>query len=203
MHFSTLVLASAIAAVANAQATEFPFKPDGECITNCLVTVGKKFYPDFTTDPTSPHFIASLAISYDRTSPHYMQFMAETGPCKGTCPADEINKYVEEHKAKQAWYEANKNSGGNTGTPSPSATKPATDSATNSATEPATATATTATTAVVIATTVSNAPISSSITRTSSPASPSATNPDSGASISAAVSGLIGVAALLSAVVLF
>ncbi|KAG0230394.1 hypothetical protein B0O80DRAFT_495785 [Mortierella sp. GBAus27b] len=109
MRFSVVALVAAVAAVANAQSDAYPFKPNGPCVAECLLSVGKKMDPNFTDDPTSPNFISSLSYAHDRGTPKYTTYMSETGQCIMKCPAAEQELYKEDYEAKATWYTNNKN----------------------------------------------------------------------------------------------
>ncbi|KAF9347019.1 hypothetical protein BGX34_003463 [Mortierella sp. NVP85] len=114
MRFSVVALVAAVAAVANAQSDAYPFKPNGPCIKNCLDTVGKKMFADFTDDPANPNFMASLALAHERGTPKYTSYMTDTGMCfvNSKCPQEEQDLYSQQYEAKNEWYQKNKNAGG-------------------------------------------------------------------------------------------
>ncbi|KAG0380543.1 hypothetical protein BGX24_007398 [Mortierella sp. AD032] len=108
MRFSVVALVAAVVAVASAQELNplYPFPPNGECIDACLIKVGKDMMPNFTNDPASPDFLASLAFAHERDTPAYKKYMGTTGPCVGRCPADQQQAYLKGYEAKAAWYYA-------------------------------------------------------------------------------------------------
>ncbi|KAF9960165.1 hypothetical protein BGZ65_012688 [Modicella reniformis] len=119
MRFSVFALVASIAAVANAQSDAYPFKPNGACVASCLLTVGKKMYPDFTDDPTNNNFLTSLSYAHDRGTPKYMSYMSDTGPCIGKCPLEEQNLYKEQYDAKNTWYLSHKDGANTTASGAP------------------------------------------------------------------------------------
>ncbi|KAG9064299.1 hypothetical protein KI688_003487 [Linnemannia hyalina] len=135
MRFSTVAIASAVVAVASAQALDpnYPFQPNGACVDGCLTKVGKSMFAGFTNDPTSPDFMASLAFAHERDTPAYKTYMSQTGMCIMNCPMSEQDLYNAQYKAKAAWY-ADKKAGG-TGT-SGNATAPTTAPTTTPTTTP-------------------------------------------------------------------
>ncbi|OAQ33205.1 hypothetical protein K457DRAFT_153199 [Linnemannia elongata AG-77] len=123
MRFSTVAIASAVVAIASAQAVNplYPFQANGPCVDGCLTKVGKSMFDKFTNDPSSPDFMASLAFAHERDTPAYKTYMTQTGMCIMNCPMTEQDLYNAQYKDKAAWY-ANKKAGG-TGT-SANATSP-------------------------------------------------------------------------------
>ncbi|KAF9922277.1 hypothetical protein FBU30_007623 [Linnemannia zychae] len=131
MRFTVATVAAAFVAVASAQATNpaYPFEPNGPCVDTCLTTVGKSMLPNFTNDPASPDFMASLALAHERGTPSYTKYMTDTGMCIMKCPQAELDLYQKQYNAKAAWYTERKNGGatpsttsGTGATPSPSKT---------------------------------------------------------------------------------
>ncbi|KAG0198193.1 hypothetical protein BGX28_008342 [Mortierella sp. GBA30] len=92
----------------NAFDPSFPFQPNGPCVENCLVTIGKKMYADYTTDPKSPNFLKSLSYETTRGTIDYMQFMKDAGMCMVACSAAEQDLYKKQFQAKVDWYQAAK-----------------------------------------------------------------------------------------------
>ncbi|KAF9109244.1 hypothetical protein BGX27_007834 [Mortierella sp. AM989] len=174
MRFSVVALVAAVAAVAHAQSAAYPFAPNGPCVKECLLTVGKGMDPNFTDDPTSPYFITSLAFAHERQTPKYMAYMSTTGPCIGKCPLEEQGIYNKDYPAKNDWYVANKNGGGT----APSSSSGATSSGKPSAT---------------------SAPAPGSTSGSTAPPKPT----DGSSASSLAASSFVGAAALLVAVALF
>ncbi|KAG0010799.1 hypothetical protein BGZ80_001177 [Entomortierella chlamydospora] len=85
---------------------DFPFFPDGPCVSNCAVTAGKSFFPNYTEDPTSPYFLESLSYTFERGSEKTQAFMSAAGRCMGSCPSPELDIYQGQYNAKLAWYRA-------------------------------------------------------------------------------------------------
>ncbi|KAG0275386.1 hypothetical protein BGZ95_008842 [Linnemannia exigua] len=110
MRFSVVALVAAVVAVASAQDAPlnplYPFPAEGACVEACLVKIGKNMMPNFTRDPASPDFLASLAFAHERDTPAYKKYMGETGPCIAKCPAAEQGQYMKAYDAKAAWYYA-------------------------------------------------------------------------------------------------
>ncbi|KAF9124174.1 hypothetical protein BGW39_008405 [Mortierella sp. 14UC] len=108
MRFSVVALVAAVVAVASAQDAPlnplYPFPPNGACIDACLIATGKAMMPNFTNDPASPDFLASLALAHERDTPAYKKYMGTTGPCVAKCPAAEQGAYLKGYDAKAAWY---------------------------------------------------------------------------------------------------
>ncbi|KAF9903604.1 hypothetical protein EC991_003516 [Linnemannia zychae] len=102
---------------------DYPFKPNGACVSSCTNKVGKSMFPNYSEDPKSPYFIQSLAYTFESGSANTQQFMIEAGTCMGPCPAAELDLYRAQYAAQKAWYNAHKNGGGN---PPTSTTAPVT-----------------------------------------------------------------------------
>ncbi|KAF9911635.1 hypothetical protein EC991_002753 [Linnemannia zychae] len=110
MRFSTVAVVAAVVAVASAQDAPlnplYPFRPNGPCVDACLTKTGKSMMPNFTSDPASPDFLASLSLAHDRDTPAYKKFMASTGMCIYQCPEAEKLVYNVDYPAKAEWYYA-------------------------------------------------------------------------------------------------
>ncbi|KAF9968939.1 hypothetical protein BGZ73_009008, partial [Actinomortierella ambigua] len=87
---------------------DYPFKPEGPCVSACTNEAGKSMFPNYSEDPMSPYFIESLSYSYERGSPKTIEFMTKAGMCMGKCPKPELDLYSEQYNGKLAWYNANK-----------------------------------------------------------------------------------------------
>ncbi|KAG0203519.1 hypothetical protein BGX33_009057, partial [Mortierella sp. NVP41] len=86
----------------------YPFKPNGPCVADCINTIGKSKFPNFTDDPKSPYFFESLSYTFDRGSEKTVDFMMAVGMCQGKCPAEENNLYRDQFFDQLNWYNANK-----------------------------------------------------------------------------------------------
>ncbi|KAG0268105.1 hypothetical protein BGZ95_002622 [Linnemannia exigua] len=104
----------------------YPFKPNGQCVSGCTNKVGKAMFPNYSEDPKSPYFIQSLAYTFESGSPNTGKFMTDAGICMGPCPKDERDLYIAQYPAQKAWYNANKNGGGVNPPATNTATTPAT-----------------------------------------------------------------------------
>jgi hypothetical protein len=83
-------------------------------------------FDKFTSDPSSPDFMASLAFAHERGTPNYTKYMTDTGMCLMSCPMSEQNLYNEQYKGKAAWYAEKKASGTGDATASGSGAQPST-----------------------------------------------------------------------------
>ncbi|KAG0360022.1 hypothetical protein BG005_011715, partial [Podila minutissima] len=92
---------------------DYPFKPNGPCVSGCTNKVGKSMFPNYSEDPKSPYFIQSLAYTFESGSPNTGKFMMEAGMCMTACSLAEQQLYRDQYPAQKAWYQANKNGGGN------------------------------------------------------------------------------------------
>ncbi|KAF9420801.1 hypothetical protein BGZ94_009036 [Podila epigama] len=99
----------------------YPFTPNGPCVQACNDKFGKAQFPEFSEDPKSPYFLQSLALTFERGTPKTIQFMTDTGMCFATsqCPKAELDLYTNQYNDQLAWYQANKNGGNGTVTPTP------------------------------------------------------------------------------------
>ncbi|KAF9298933.1 hypothetical protein BGZ88_003439, partial [Linnemannia elongata] len=86
----------------------YPFKPNGPCVQNCINTVGKAMFPNFSDDPKSPYFFESLSYSFESGSDKTRAFMTDVGMCQGKCPAAENDLYSAQFFDQKVWYNANK-----------------------------------------------------------------------------------------------
>ncbi|KAG0087229.1 hypothetical protein BGZ93_011081, partial [Podila epicladia] len=96
----------------------YPFKPNGPCVAGCTDKVGKAMFPNYSEDPKSPYFIQSLAYTFESGSANTGKFMTDAGTCMTACPLEELTLYTDQYPAQKAWYQANKNAGNGTLTPS-------------------------------------------------------------------------------------
>ncbi|KAK3806824.1 MAG: hypothetical protein J3Q66DRAFT_392877 [Benniella sp.] len=110
MHFSAVALVAAVALASSAQAVDYPFKPNGPCVSKCLNDAGKSMYSKFTDDPNSPYFFESLSYAHERGTQKYTDYMTKSGMCLATanCPKSEIDIYQNQYAEKSAWYQKNK-----------------------------------------------------------------------------------------------
>ncbi|KAF9186833.1 hypothetical protein BGZ51_008748 [Haplosporangium sp. Z 767] len=106
MRFSAIAVLATVASLASA--VDYPFKPNGPCITKCLLDIGKSMFPDFTNDPNSPYFFQSLYYAHERTTSEYKQYLSTTNDCNVLCPKEEIELYMSQYTPKHDWYHANK-----------------------------------------------------------------------------------------------
>ncbi|KAG0316400.1 hypothetical protein BGZ97_006915, partial [Linnemannia gamsii] len=106
---------------------DYPFKPNGPCVSACTNKIGKGMFPNYSEDPKSPYFIQSLALSFESGSDSTREFMTGVGMCQGTCPAAENQLYLDQFPKQKEWYLANKNGGTNP----PVTTKPTTTTTTS------------------------------------------------------------------------
>ncbi|KAK9762871.1 hypothetical protein K7432_010965 [Basidiobolus ranarum] len=108
MHFtsSTLILISAVAATL-AQ-SEFNIPSAGACIDNCNQKGADGFLDNFTSDPKSPNFIASLGLMCDKKGANYGRYMAAAGMCMAACTSEEATAFNAYHTQACEWYTANK-----------------------------------------------------------------------------------------------
>ncbi|KAF9094439.1 hypothetical protein BGX27_001461, partial [Mortierella sp. AM989] len=88
---------------------DFPFFPDGPCVSTCTVTAGLAMFPNYSEDPSSPYFVESLSYSYESGSAKTQEFMTKAGMCMGRCPQAELDLYTNQFQAKKAWYLEHKN----------------------------------------------------------------------------------------------
>ncbi|KAF9138347.1 hypothetical protein BG015_002406, partial [Linnemannia schmuckeri] len=86
----------------------YPFKPNGPCVQNCINTVGKSMFPNFSDDPKSPYFFESLSYSFESGSDKTRAFMTDVGMCQGKCPPAENELYSAQFFDQKAWYNVNK-----------------------------------------------------------------------------------------------
>ncbi|KAF9586395.1 hypothetical protein BGW38_005826 [Lunasporangiospora selenospora] len=108
MRFTTIAAVAAVAAVAQAQITDYPFPANAPCIQGCIDKVGKAEFADFSMDPANPNFMASLAFISERGTPRYSAFMGKTGPCMMSCTQQEQDDYRAAFDKKVQWYLAKK-----------------------------------------------------------------------------------------------
>ncbi|KAI1317407.1 hypothetical protein EDD11_008471 [Mortierella claussenii] len=106
MRFSVVAIVASVLAVANAY--DYPFKANGQCVAKCLLDAGKGMYADFTDDPTNPHFLESLSYAHERGTPKYTTYMTKSGMCLTKCPTGELDLYNQQYGAKNEWYKAAK-----------------------------------------------------------------------------------------------
>ncbi|KAF9902180.1 hypothetical protein BX616_002017 [Lobosporangium transversale] len=102
MRFSIIAVLASVVAVTSA--LEYPFKPNGPCVSKCLMDIGKSMNPNYTDDPNSPYFLESLGYGHERGTPTYTTFMYKAGMCYQSCPKEELDLYQEQFQAKAEWY---------------------------------------------------------------------------------------------------
>ncbi|KAG0283489.1 hypothetical protein BGZ96_012107, partial [Linnemannia gamsii] len=81
---------------------DYPFKPNGPCVSACTNKIGKEMFPNYSEDPKSPYFIQSLSYSFESGSENTGKFMSGVGRCQGVCPAAENQLYLDQFQDQKA-----------------------------------------------------------------------------------------------------